>query len=170
MKNLFFIIFVVLFSSIKSNAKYVVSGIVTDNEGYEMANILVKLKGTTLKTTTNIDGYYSIEIPDSSGTLIFSVKYFRTQIIEITSTQINAIMIFSDVLIGFVLVRSLGVTKPFYEHYTFREYQYQSYENLKLEEGYSYGKNVTQIRAEMLSEKRKLTKIKEIPILRYQVD
>ncbi len=99
MKNLFFIILITLFSSAISNAKYVVSGIVTDNEGYEMANVLVKLEGTSLTAITNFDGYYSIEIPDSSGALIFSQKSFRTQKIKITSTQINVIMIFSDILI-----------------------------------------------------------------------
>ncbi len=58
--------------------------------------------------------------------------------------------------------------RPYKKHLYHGHMFQQSYEDKKLRDGYNNGKSIIQIRAEMLSEKRKLVKKKVIPILRFQ--
>ena len=51
----------------------VVSGNVTsDEDGTALPGVNVLVKGTTQGTVTDIEGNYSIEVPDENGTLVFS--------------------------------------------------------------------------------------------------
>jgi hypothetical protein len=50
-----------------------VTGRVTSEEtGESLPGVNVVLKGTSAGTVTNLDGYYSINVPQEGGTLVFS--------------------------------------------------------------------------------------------------
>ena len=59
-----------------------IEGHVVDNLGEPLAGVTVAVKGTTVGTSTNVDGYYSLEIPSSARTL--SVSMIGMETVELT--------------------------------------------------------------------------------------
>ena len=49
-----------------------ITGRVTDAQGDGLPGVTVLLRGTTTGSTTNAEGNYSLDVPDRSGTLVFS--------------------------------------------------------------------------------------------------
>lgn len=69
-----------------------IKGRVTDAKGAPLPGVSIRLKNTTIGTTTNIDGNYTITIPEP-GTLVFSYLGFVEQEIASGSrTAINVTM------------------------------------------------------------------------------
>jgi TonB-linked SusC/RagA family outer membrane protein len=56
-----------------------VTGMVTDASGAPLPGVSIKLKGSSLGTVTNIDGKYTITLPDGTGTLIYNFLGFTSQ-------------------------------------------------------------------------------------------
>jgi hypothetical protein len=54
------------------NVQKTVTGKVLDEFGMGLPGVSILVKGTTTGTTTNIDGEYSIEVPNDQGSLLFS--------------------------------------------------------------------------------------------------
>lgn len=57
---------------------YTITGRVTDEVGDGLPGVNVLIKGTTIGTQTDIDGYYTLESPIPNPTLIFSYVGFTT--------------------------------------------------------------------------------------------
>src|SRR5688500_19032717 len=55
-----------------------VSGRVTDDEGLPLPGVNVIIKGTTIGTTTDVDGRYTIDVAGEDATLVFSFIGFTT--------------------------------------------------------------------------------------------
>jgi len=71
-----------------------VTGTVTDSGNLPLPGVTVKLKGSTIAVSTDLQGKYSITIPDASGTLIFSFLGYSTQEIPVSGkTVVNARLI-----------------------------------------------------------------------------
>ncbi|RZK76530.1 MAG: SusC/RagA family TonB-linked outer membrane protein, partial [Pedobacter sp.] len=71
----------------------VVSGTLKDEKGSPVVNGTIMVKGSNLGTTTNSNGAYSISIPTTARTLIFSGAGMATQEINVGSkTSINVVM------------------------------------------------------------------------------
>jgi TonB-dependent SusC/RagA subfamily outer membrane receptor len=67
-----------------------ISGTVTDEDGAPLPGVSVVVKGTTTGIVTDVDGNYSLEIPDDARTLVFSFVGMRTQEVAIGNrTNIN---------------------------------------------------------------------------------
>ncbi|GAA3623393.1 TonB-dependent receptor [Flavivirga jejuensis] len=60
----------------------IVTGTITDQSGFPIPGATVLIKGTTTGTGTNLDGQYSLTVPDPANILVFSSLGFETQ--EIT--------------------------------------------------------------------------------------
>eukprot|EP01029_Cantina_marsupialis_P025443 TRINITY_DN673_c0_g2_i1.p1 TRINITY_DN673_c0_g2~~TRINITY_DN673_c0_g2_i1.p1 ORF type:complete len:1220 (+),score=191.72 TRINITY_DN673_c0_g2_i1:3859-7518(+) len=80
----------------KSNATPIqkekkISGIVQDETGLGLPGVSVVIKGTSIGTSTNIDGKYEISVPNEPGqVLVFSFIGLEAQEIEITNqTSLN---------------------------------------------------------------------------------
>lgn len=67
---------------INAFAQRTVSGKVTDESGEGLPGVSIIIKGTTTGTTTDLDGNYSISVPDDNAVLVFSSVGMETQ--EIT--------------------------------------------------------------------------------------
>jgi len=59
--------------------KRTVSGKILEANGKPLPFVSVLVKGTNVGTTTNADGVFSIDVPDNSKTLVFSITGFKTQ-------------------------------------------------------------------------------------------
>ena len=71
-----------------------VGGVVTDNSGVGLPGVSVFIKGTSIGTTTNIDGVYKLQLPDATETtLVFSFIGMDTQEIKVTNqSEINIVL------------------------------------------------------------------------------
>jgi iron complex outermembrane receptor protein len=74
----------VLMSSIARAQNVTVSGTVSDSEtGETLPGVNVLLKGTTVGTSTDAEGEYTLNIPADSDTLVFSFIGYQTQMVSI---------------------------------------------------------------------------------------
>ncbi|MEN8155621.1 MAG: TonB-dependent receptor [Bacteroidota bacterium] len=94
-----------------------ITGTVRDAEGIEIPGANIFVKGTTTGTITDMNGYYSIEVPDESATLVFSFIGYATQEVVVGSrTVINVEMavdaagIEELVVVGFGKQKKISVT------------------------------------------------------------
>ncbi|MEQ9468739.1 MAG: von Willebrand factor type A domain-containing protein [Ekhidna sp.] len=85
MKNLIVICSILL--ALNVNARYV-NGTVYDENGQTLAGVNVVIKGTTTGTTTDLNGFYSIEVPGEKTVLVFSFVGFETQEIQVGARKI----------------------------------------------------------------------------------
>jgi len=67
-----------------------ISGTVTSAEdGRPIPGVTVLVKGTTLGTVTNVDGKYTLYVPDDNPTLIFSFVGMQTKEVPAEGTKVN---------------------------------------------------------------------------------
>lgn len=70
-----------------------VKGIIKDESGEPLTGVSVVVKGTTMGTVTDIDGSYSIRVPNSRSVLSFSFMGFLPQEVSLDGKQeVNIIM------------------------------------------------------------------------------
>jgi len=95
-----------------SRTEISVSGRVTDATTQEpLIGSTVVLKGTGQGTTTDLDGNYSITVPDGNATLVFEfVGYEKQEILVGTQTRIDVSMKSSALELSQVLVVGYGST------------------------------------------------------------
>lgn len=74
-----------------------VSGVVLDSNGEPIPGATVLVKGTTIGTATDLDGRYSITIPPSSQSLVYSFVGFSTQEVTIQGRSTISVSIQEDV-------------------------------------------------------------------------
>lgn len=112
--TLVFSLFVLSGLSVLFAQAVVISGTVTSSVEGEgpIPGVQVVVKGTTIGTTTDIDGNYSLSVPEGTETLVFHFVGMKTVEEKIEGrTTINVVME-PDVLgIDEVVVTALGITR-----------------------------------------------------------
>ena len=89
-----------------------VSGQVLDESGMPIPGASVYQKGTTVGTTTNFDGEYSLNVTGNNPVLVFSYVGFQTQEIPVKGRNIVQVTMTSDVQdLQEVVVVGYGVQK-----------------------------------------------------------
>jgi hypothetical protein len=79
-----------VFFCVQANAQNrVVSGVVTDASGETVIGASVTVKGTKLGTATDLDGKYSLSVPDENKTLVVSYIGMKTKEVDITGNVMN---------------------------------------------------------------------------------
>jgi TonB-dependent starch-binding outer membrane protein SusC len=87
----------------------IISGKITDDKGVPLSNVSVLVKGTSTGTTSNIDGEFSIPVPATAKTLVFSRINMTTAEVEIgTSNTLNATLQPADLVLEEVVVTGVG--------------------------------------------------------------
>ncbi len=88
-----------------------VSGTVIDGEtGEPLPGVNILLEGTEIGTSTDINGEYSINVPDREGTLIFRYIGYITQRVEVDGRdQIDVNLVFDTIIGEEVFVVGYGV-------------------------------------------------------------
>jgi len=66
-----------------------VSGRITDEEGNGMPGVNVVIKGSSIGTVTDVDGYYSITIPNDADELVLSSIGYTSQEVAISGSQMD---------------------------------------------------------------------------------
>lgn len=95
MKKSLFIILVLTVNIVF--AQQIVTGVITDETNRPIESVEISVKNTALKTFTDEEGRYSIEVPEVAATLEFTKENFKVQVVEIKKdiTNLNIILIAS---------------------------------------------------------------------------
>ena len=108
----FFFLMVGLLFSVGLNAQTItVSGVVSDPSGEPLIGASILAQGTTVGTSTNIDGEYTINVaPDA--TLVVSYVGYDTQNVPVDGrTSINVTMQENSVMLNEVVAIGYGTVK-----------------------------------------------------------
>ncbi len=110
MKKLLMVLPMVLFAFSFAMAQRTVTGTVTDAEGVPLIGASVLVKGTTAGTVTDIDGNFSLNVPEGAETLVFSYTGFETAEVPLSAANVyDVTMEEGAVLINEVVVTGTGV-------------------------------------------------------------
>ncbi len=104
-----FMLTLFMLSAFVTQAQVAVRGTVTDEEGGGLPGTNVLVKGTTVGTTTDSDGSFSIEVPQGDAVLVFSFIGFETQEVAVSGrTLINVSLAASAESLSEVVVIGYG--------------------------------------------------------------
>lgn len=88
-----------------------VSGKVTDSQGESLPGATVIVQGTTIGTVTDMDGNYSITIPNNASQLSYSYVGFISQTVPITGSTLNVVLEESSMNLEAIVVTGYGIQK-----------------------------------------------------------
>ena len=98
----------------KSKKPVVVTGEVVDGAGLPVIGASVIVKGTTLGTSTGVDGSYSLQVPAPAESAVLTVNYLGYEPVEVavgSRTQIRITLRESAVDVDAVVVTALGIKR-----------------------------------------------------------
>ncbi|MDG2448233.1 MAG: carboxypeptidase-like regulatory domain-containing protein, partial [Saprospiraceae bacterium] len=111
MKRFTLLLFALIFSVGAMMAQRTVTGIVLDDTGESLIGANVLVKGTTTGTVTDIDGSYSIDVPDGSNTLVISSVGYTTEEFDVTGLTTLDVTLSTGELLSEIVVTGLGIKK-----------------------------------------------------------
>jgi len=89
---------------IVQNEEKDITGTVTDEDGNPLIGVNISVEGTNIGTTTDVDGRYTLNIPDGANDLVFSYTGYQEQIVEIGSTSTIDVIMVEGIQLGEVQV------------------------------------------------------------------
>ncbi len=113
MKKLSFLLAMLVFVCFQSHAQVTITGLVTSSEdGAPVPGASVVVDGTTIGTVTEADGSYSLEVPETAETLVFSFVGMRSQEVDIDDRTTIDVQLVPDVVgLDEVVVTALGISR-----------------------------------------------------------
>ena len=104
--------FLFLASNVWAQDRTISGNISSDEDGSGLPGVNVIIKGTTVGTTTDVNGSYTLDVPSDGGTLVFSFIGLASQEIEIGARSVVDVVMSSEVEeLQEVVVTALGITK-----------------------------------------------------------
>ncbi|NMC38750.1 MAG: SusC/RagA family TonB-linked outer membrane protein [Bacteroidales bacterium] len=89
-----------------------ISGKVTDLKGEPLTGVNVIIKGTTIGTTTNIEGRYALTAPDRNGILVFTFIGYDTQEVPVSGrSTVDVQLTEATTSLDEVVVTALGIKR-----------------------------------------------------------
>jgi len=111
MKRLTLTFTAVLFAVVMTMAQRAVTGKVTEASGEPLIGANVYLKGTTTGTTTDIDGSFSIDVPNETTVLVFSYIGYTDQEIVVGNRQTLDVILAEGITLAETVVTALGISR-----------------------------------------------------------
>jgi len=112
MKRLSLVLSMVLFAIGIMMAQRTVTGVITDDSGEPLIGASILVKGTPTGTVTDIDGSYSLTVPEGSNTLVVSYTGFSAQEIILGADNIVDVTLAEALTeLNEVVVTGLGIKK-----------------------------------------------------------
>lgn len=92
-------------------AQRTVTGTVTDDAGEPLIGANILVKGSTVGTITDIDGEYSLEVPEGFNTLVVSYTGYGTQEVTIGDAAMLDVTLAQGLVLGEAVVTALGISR-----------------------------------------------------------
>jgi len=101
-----------------AHAQHQVTGLVTSaDEGAPLPAVTVSAKGTTIGTTTDLEGRYTLNVPSPTDTLVFSFIGYETQEVPIANHSVVDVVLVTSiealdevVVVGYGTQRKVNLT------------------------------------------------------------
>lgn len=100
-----------------SNAQITITGTVTDENNEPMIGITIAVKNSTIGTATDIDGKYSLTVPNSNAVIVYSYIGYERQEIPVGSRKVidvklkeNTKLLDEVVVVGFGTQKKINLT------------------------------------------------------------
>lgn len=87
-ERILFLLLFVFVSAASAVAQITISGTVTDTKDEPMVGISVIIKNSTKGTVTDLDGKYTLSVPDSKSVLVYSFISYKTKEIIVGSQKV----------------------------------------------------------------------------------
>src|SRR5690349_14865417 len=101
-----------VFCSSIAFGQQIVTGKVFDGKGETLPGVSIKLKNTTTGSVTDVNGNFSIQVPDLNGTLVFAYIGYKSVEQSINSrTSINVTLEAESTALNEVVVVGFGTQK-----------------------------------------------------------
>jgi len=106
-----FSLFIVAFLTMVSTviAQRTITGVVTDAEGLALIGANITAKGTSVGTITDIDGNFSLEVPDGTTAIVVSYTGYTTQELSVDGLESVAIILSEGQFLDEVVVTAVGL-------------------------------------------------------------
>ncbi len=112
MKKLSLVLVLALACMTSVLAQRTITGTVVDEQGDPLIGVSILARGTSAGTVTDIDGTYSLRVPDGTDALIFSYTGFATEEVALdASNLVNVTLRESAEQLSEVVVTGLGIRK-----------------------------------------------------------
>ena len=113
MKKLILSLFILYFglTTMFAQTRQITGTVTSERDGSPIPGATVIVQGSTAGTVTNIDGKYSLTVPQEAETLVFSFVGMKTKEIPITSAVVNAELAADVIGVDEVLVVAYGTSK-----------------------------------------------------------
>ena len=113
MKHKLLSVFVFLFAATMfSYGQRTVSGVVTSAKDKQpVIGAIVLVEKTTIGTTTDIDGKYSLSVPNDAQNLVVSYTGMKTQTVAITGATVDVVLADNEKVLEDVVVTALGIKR-----------------------------------------------------------
>ncbi len=104
------LVFVLVMMVTMAFGQRIISGTITDENGpLPYANVIVK--GTTIGTTTDLDGKYELKVPEGATTVVVSYTGFTTQEMVLGSSNSINVVLSEGVILEEAVVTALGIKR-----------------------------------------------------------
>ncbi len=112
MKQLSLILMLVLFGIGTTMAQRTISGTVSDSDGEALIGANVLVKGVSgVGTTTDLDGRYTLSVPEGSNVIMFSYTGYGTEEVELGASNVVDVIMSEGVVLQEAVVTALGVER-----------------------------------------------------------
>lgn len=89
-----------------------INGVITDAKGESLPGVSVRIKGTSIGTTTDLNGNYKLNAPEDNSVLVFTYIGFLTQEISLNGrTSINVKLEAANTALNEIVVTALGISR-----------------------------------------------------------
>jgi len=89
----------------------VVKGKITDSKGESLPGVSVRVKGTTIGTSTDIDGRYSLNVSDDAVLVISYIGYLSKEVAVNGRNSVDIVLEVSTASLNEVVVTALGIER-----------------------------------------------------------
>ncbi len=117
LRNATFLLSLLLAIPLFGQSTKTITGTVTDNEGQPLIGVTIAVVDHIMGTTTDIDGHFSLNVPEDATELKFSYVGYQSQIIEIgnqteidVALEIDAVGLEEVVVVGYGTMRKQDLT------------------------------------------------------------
>ena len=109
MKKLSLVLLLVLGGISMMLAQRTITGTVTDDAGEPLIGASIVAKGTGIGDITDIDGTYSVDVPENVKTLVFTYTGYRTQELELGASNVVDVTLSEGVALDEIVITAVGL-------------------------------------------------------------
>jgi TonB-linked SusC/RagA family outer membrane protein len=100
------------FQFLQAQSVQITGNVTSTDDGAPLPGVSVVVKGTTIGTVTDFDGNYSLAVPSSSNTLVFSFIGMKTQELAISGQTIINLALEPDIVgLDEVVITAIGIKR-----------------------------------------------------------